>query len=71
VVGAKLKLGELYGTLDIRYQYGLNNVINPSSRTNSEIAFDYQGQYNDYRMSNLMVNIGLLIPRFSPKKLIK
>jgi len=71
VVGAKLKLGELYGTLDIRYQYGINNVVNESTRTNAEIAFDYQGQYNNYRMSNVMVNLGILIPQFSPKKLIK
>jgi hypothetical protein len=71
VAGAKLKVGELYLTADVRYQYGLNNVVNSATRTNPEIAFDYQGRYNDYRMSNIMVNIGVLIPKFSPKKLIK
>lgn len=71
VAGAKLKIGELYLTGDVRYQYGINNVVNSASRTNEELAFDYQGRYNDYRMSNVMVNIGVLIPKFTPKKLIK
>lgn len=71
LVGAKLKVGELYLNADVRYQYGLNNVVNGATRTNPEIAFDYWGQYNDYRMSNFMVHIGALIPHFSPKKLIK
>lgn len=71
VAGAKLKFGGLYLTGDIRYQYGISNVVNATSRTNSEIAFDYWGGYNDYRMSNIMFNIGVLIPKFTPKKLIK
>ena len=71
VAGSKLKLGGLYLNADVRYQIGLVNVVNKSSRTNAELGFDYQGQYNDYRMSNFMFNIGLLIPYFSPKKLIK
>jgi hypothetical protein len=71
VAGAKLKVGELYLNADIRYQYGFSNVVNSATRTNPEIAYDYQGRYNDYRMSNIMVNIGVLIPNFSPKKLIK
>ncbi len=71
LVGAKLKVGELYINADVRYQYGLNNVVNSTSRTNPEIGFDYWGRYNDYRMSNIMLNVGVLIPRFSPKKLIK
>ena len=71
VVGGKLKVGELYVTADVRYQFGISNVINKSTRTNPEIAFDYQGQYNDYRMSNFTFNFGVLIPQFSPKKLIK
>jgi hypothetical protein len=71
VVGAKLKVGELYLTGDVRYQYGISNVVDPAHRTNPEVAFDYQGQYNDFRMNNLAVNIGVLIPQFKPKKLIK
>ena len=71
VVGVKQKVGGLYITADVRYQYGISNVVNKSSRTNPEIAFDYWGQYPDYRMSNVMLNFGVLIPKFSPKKLIR
>ncbi len=71
VVGSKVKIGGLYLTADVRYQIGLSNVINRASRTNAELGFDYQGQYNDYRQSNIMVNGGLIIPYFKPKKLIK
>lgn len=71
VAGSKLKIGGQYLMADVRYQVGLNNVVNKTSRTNAELGYDYQGQYNDYRMSNFMFNIGLIIPYFSPKKLIK
>ena len=42
-----------------------------ASRSNAELAFTYQGQYNDYRMSNLMLSVGITYPYFKPKKLIK
>ena len=71
MAGAKLKVGELYLLADVRYQYGLSNAIKSSTRTNSAIGFDYQGQYNDYKMNNIMINIGLSYPVFKPKKLIK
>ena len=71
VAGSKWKLGGLYLNADVRYQFGLVNVINNSSRTNAELSSDYQIQYNNYRMSNFMFNIGVLVPYFKPKKLIK
>lgn len=71
IAGARLKVGELYLMADIRYQYGLSNAIKSSTRTNSSIGFDYQGQYNDYKMNNLMINVGGSYPIFKPKKLIK
>jgi hypothetical protein len=69
--GVKKRIGELYITGDIRYQYGLSNVVNNASRTNEVIGFDYGGSYNNYRMNNLMIQIGVLFPRFVPKKLVK
>ncbi len=69
--GLKKRIGELYLTGDIRYQFGLSNVVNNASRTNQVIGFDYAGSYNNYRMSNIMIQIGVLFPRFVPKKLIK
>ena len=71
VAGAKIKFGDIYVMGDVRYQYGLVNVINAATRTNPELGFDYQGQYNDYQMSNFSINIGVAYPVFKPKKLIK
>ena len=69
--GVKLKFGELYLTADARYQLGFTNAVNSAARTNPEIAFDYQGRYNDYRLNNLMINFGIIYPYFKPLKLIK
>ncbi len=69
--GLKKRIGEIYVTADIRYQIGLSNVVNTASRTNQVIGFDYAGSYNNYRMNNVMVQIGVLFPRFVPKKLVK
>jgi hypothetical protein len=71
LAGAKLKFGEIYVTGEVRYQYGLVNLVDKSARTNATLAYDYQGQYNDYRISNLMINLGIVYPYFKPKKLIK
>jgi hypothetical protein len=71
VAGVKIKFADFYVMGDIRYQYGLTNAVNTSTRTNPAIGFDYQGQYNDYKMNNLMINVGVSYPVFKPKKLIK
>ncbi len=71
VAGLKYRIGEIYVVADIRYQYGINNAINTSSRTNAEIGFDYQGQYNDHKLNTIMINGGIVLPIFKPKKLIK
>ncbi len=71
MAGAKIRLGELYLTGDIRYQYGISNVINGATRSSQEAVFDYATQQNDYRQSNVSFNVGVLIPYFNPKKLIK
>ena len=69
--GVKYRIGDIYFTANVRYQFGISNVINNSTRSNPQIAYSYQGVYNDYRMSNLGVNAGVIYPIFKPKKLIK
>ena len=69
-VGSKIRLGSFYLTGDIRYQYGLNNVVNESSRSNLEALFDYGYVPSNYRQNNLTINFGIVVPYFSPKKLI-
>ena len=70
-LGSKIRLGGFYLTGDIRYQYGLNNVVNESSRSNMEALFDYGFVSPNYRHNNVTINLGLVIPYFNPKKLIK
>ncbi len=69
-VGSKIRLGGFYLTGDLRYQYGLNNVVNTSSRSNPIALFDYGYVPPNYRQNNLTINLGLVIPYFSPKKLV-
>ncbi|MBK5280422.1 MAG: PorT family protein [Bacteroidia bacterium] len=69
-IGSKFRLGGFYLTGDIRYQYGLNNLVNTSSRGNAEALFDYGYVPSNYSQNNFTINLGLVIPYFSPKKLI-
>jgi hypothetical protein len=69
-VGSKIRLGGFYLTGDLRYQYGLNNVVDASSRSNPVALFDYGYVPPNYRQNNLTLNVGLVIPYFSPKKLV-
>ncbi len=71
VAGVKYRFGEVYVTAEARFQMGFTNVVNPATRTNPEISMDYQGRYNDYKINNLMLSIGVIYPHFKPLKLIR
>ncbi len=71
VAGVKYKFGEVYLTAEARYVMGFTNMVDPTKRTNPEIAFDYQGRYNDYRINTASIAIGVIIPYFRPLKLIR
>lgn len=71
VAGIKARFGDVYVTAEVRYQMGLTNVVNQSTRTNQEVAFDYQGRYNDYRINNMTFSLGVIVPHFKPLKLIR
>ena len=70
-IGLKIRLASFYLTGDIRYQCGLNNVVNKSTRSIPEALYDYGYVVPNYRQNNITLNVGLAIPYFSPKKLIK
>ena len=69
--GTKYRIGKFYVTIDLRYQHGLQNVINEGSRSTPEAIFDYGFQNNNFRQNNFTFNVGFLIPYFKPKKLIR
>ena len=66
--GIKIKVGSVYLTTDLRYQYGLSNITNSSARTNLENTFDYVSQFNDYSINNFAIMIGGAYSVFKPKK---
>lgn len=73
--GLKYKIGSVYVTADVRYVYGLNNVVNPDSRYKkndvNQTLWDAGYIDNDFKLSQSMINLGLIIPYFNPKKLIR
>jgi Outer membrane protein beta-barrel domain len=70
-VGVKRKLGSLFATGELRYQYGFSNAVSSSTRTNIENTFDYGAQFNDLALSTISIQLGLSKPIFNPKKLSK
>lgn len=76
LAGVKFKVTELYVTADVRYYWGLNNVVNPDNRysqegDNVEILNRYGYVNNDFSINQAAISIGIIYPYFKPKKLIK
>jgi hypothetical protein len=69
--GVKLRVGGFYLTTEIRHQYGFGNAVNTSNLYKNKALMSYGYVDNDFRMSATSINIGFLLPHFSPKKLIK
>lgn len=72
--GFKRKIGGVYFTGNVRYQYGLHNVVKKENRFNTgDLTTTLQrGGYidNDFSLNQFQFNFGLVIPYFKPKKLI-
>jgi len=74
--GVKYKLSGIYLTLDVRYQFGLGNVVDEANRYKFEgdrntIYTEYGYTDNDFSIDQVIFNLGLIVPKFNPKKLIK
>ncbi len=70
IAGGKFRIGSIYVTGDIRFQYGFSNLA-AEKRTNQEAVFDYGFQIPDFKTHNVMATIGVIKPIFIPKKLVK
>jgi hypothetical protein len=70
MAGGKFRIGSIYVTGDIRFQYGFSNLT-AEKRTNQEAVFDYGFQIPDFKTHNVMATIGVIKPIFIPKKLVK
>lgn len=69
LIGAKLRIGGIFVHGELRYQYGLSNVVNADSRTNLEVTLDYAAQHNDVRLNTITGALGVSLPIFKPAKL--
>lgn len=69
IAGLKYRIGAIFVHAELRYQHGLTNIMNPDSRTNTEVSLDYGGQFNDVRLSTLTGALGVSYPIFKPAKL--
>jgi hypothetical protein len=70
VWGVNRRFGGIYFNVEARYQYGFNNLINPSNRTIFDVN-QYAFTFNDFNQSTFIINVGVTVPKFSPKKLSK
>jgi hypothetical protein len=70
-IGVKLRVGGFYLTGELRHQYGFGNVVNTDNLYQNKALLAYGYVDNDFRMSFTSFNLGFMLPRFSPKKLIK
>jgi hypothetical protein len=70
VWGVNKRFGAFYINMEGRFQYGLGNLISKENRTIPDLI-DYSMTINDHRQSNLIVNLGVTLPKFTPKKLTK
>lgn len=69
-LGMKMKdvLGNGYLYVDLRYTYGLPNVVNAKARyDNNELQYKYSYLDNDFSMQNAYISVGYLIPIYKPK----
>jgi hypothetical protein len=69
--GARIRLSKVFVSADVRFNFGLNNVVNDKNRTNPELAFDYSWVSNATFMNSVTINLALQLAYFSPKKMIK
>jgi Outer membrane protein beta-barrel domain len=67
--GLKFRFGEIYINAEGRYQFGLFNLVNNKNRFREDLALKYGVTFNDYRQSNVILNIGVTYPYFKPKKI--
>ncbi len=69
--GVKKRVGEIYVLGELRYQYFFTPPIDPAHRTNAELTRDYGMTHNDFKQSSISLSVGVVWPKFKPKKLVK
>ncbi|HSZ24447.1 MAG TPA: porin family protein [Cytophagaceae bacterium] len=71
-IGAGFKVKNVisngYLIVDLRYNIGLRNVVNPHNRTsNTDLVYNYLYVDNDFRMNSFVFSVGYALPKYKPK----
>jgi hypothetical protein len=75
--GVRYNLGAISVSIDARYQYDFFNAVNGKNRYNetspaiTKIIHQYGYVDNDFSLRSIVANVGIIVPVFVPKKLIK
>jgi len=79
--GVKYRLGYKYLLFEIRYSWGLSNILNPDNQFDfgpggeqndiRELTFRYGQVDDDFRINNLSFNIGYVYPLYKPRRIEK
>ncbi len=80
-VGVKYRVGYRYLMFEIRYAWGLNNVLNTSKQYDfeagdnqdpvREYTFRYSQVDDDFRLNKIYFNLGFVYPLYKPRKIVK
>ena len=80
-VGTKYRIGYRYLFFEVRYAWGLKNVLNadnqfdfgPGGEQNDirELTFRYAQVDDDFRINNLFINVGYVYPFYKPRRIEK
>ena len=68
-ISVKRKVGRNYIIAELDYAFGLNNIT--KSNYENELSWRYGMALNDIRVHTLTFSVGLLLPKYNPKKLTK
>jgi hypothetical protein len=66
-LGTNFPFGKISGFIELMYQHGFSDITN--NHNSSELAWRYAIAISDVSMSTLNINLGLMINKYSPKKL--
>ncbi len=70
--GVRYKMGLNYLFADLRYTFGLSNIVIPTSTNGYDSPMIEYGHADDFfRMDNLAISFGIVKPFYNPRKLKK
>jgi len=79
--GVKYRVGYRYLLFEIRYAWGLKNVLNTSKQFDfkagdnqdpvREYTFRYSQVDDDFRLNQIYFNLGFVYPLYKPRKIVK